>query len=330
MKQQNKRTCFSAIVQFRNYFLNSQEYKKLKKRSWAREPEIVGGLVSTITMAIVVVFMIIAEFCGSGTMSHPALVLIKSYIAFNIVLIIVVSIFGNGDIFSRNDLADYERLGKEIDRLIYDIVTRCQDKTSLKYRYSMDELDNDIKSIASVLNGMSRNFRSILSIGYQFREFAESMREFDDPERTDITPIRNLIETFDSFELPDFDQIYEFVKAIVYYDINCLDGLDFGRINAIESEQDTMLYDYAYSIKNSAWARERLEEFSAKELAKIDDDAFFDGPDQSTQIYPIIMSIGMMDASGLNNKRIDKLCKKIRKRNGKSTKKENKKKVDWI
>ena len=330
MKQQNKRTCFSAIVQFRNYFLNSPEYKKLKKRSWAREPEIVGGLVSTITMAIVVVFMIIAEFCGSGTMSHPALVLIKSYIAFDIVLIIVVSIFGNGDIFSRNDLADYERLGKEIDRLIYDIVTRCQDKTSLKYRYSMDELDNDIKSIASVLNGMSRNFRSILSIGYQFIEFAESMREFDDPERTDITPIRNLIETFDSFELPDFDQIYEFVKAIVYYDINCLDGLDFGRINAIESEQDTMLYDYAYSIKNSAWARERLEEFSAKELAKIDDDAFFDGPDQSTQIYPIIMSIGMTDASGLNKKRIDKLCKKIRKRNGKSTKKENKKKVDWI
>lgn len=329
MKQQNKRTCFSAIVQFRNYFLNSPEYKKLKKRSWAREPEIVGGLVNTITMAIVVVFMIIAEFCGSGTMSHPAVVLIKAFIAFNIVLIIVVSIFGHGDIFSRNDLADYERLGKEIDRLIYDIVTRCQDKTSLKYRYSMEELDNNIKSIASVLNGMSRNFRSILSIGYQFREFAESMREFDDPERTDITPIRNLIETFDSFELPDFDQIYEFVKAIVYYDINCLYDLEFG-LYTVKPEQDTILYDYAYSIKNSAWARERLEEFSAKDLAKIDDDAFFDGPDQSTQIYPIIMSIGMMDASGLNKKRIDKLCKKIRKRNGKSTKKVNKKKVDWI
>ena len=90
------------------------------------------------------------------------------------------------------------------------------------------------------------------------------------------------------------------------------------------------MYDYAYSIKNSAWARERLEEFSAKDLAKIDDDVFFDGPDQSTQIYPIIMSIGMTDASGLNKKRIDKLCKKIRKRNGKSTKKVNKKKVDWI
>lgn len=329
MKQQNKRTCFSAIVQFRNYFLNSQEYKKLKKRSWAREPELVGGLVSTITMIICVTFIIIAEFCGSGTMFHPAVVLIKAFIAFNIVLIIVVSIFGHGDIFSRNDLADYERLGKEIDRLIYDIVTRCQDKTSLKYRYSMDELDNDIKSIASVLNGMSRNFRSILSIGYQFREFAESMREFDDPERTDITPIRNLIETFDSFKLPDFDQIYEFVKAIVYYDINCLYDLEFGPYT-VKPEQDTILYDYAYSIKNSAWARERLEEFSAKDLAKIDDDAFFDGPDQSTQIYPIIMSIGMMDASGLNKKRIDKLCKKIRKRNGKSTKKVNKKKVDWI
>lgn len=329
MKQQNKRTCFSAIVQFRNYFLNSPEYKKLKKRSWAREPELVGGLVSTIAMAICVIFMIISEFCGSGTMSHPALDLIKSYIAFNIVLIIVVSIFGNGDIFSRNDLADYERLGKEIDRLIYDIVTRCQDKTSLTYRYSMDELDNDIKSIASVLNGMSRNFRSILSIGYQFREFAESMREFDDPERTDITPIRNLIETFDSFELPDFDQIYEFVKAIVYYDINCLDGLEFG-LKTVNSEQDTILNDYAYSIKNSAWARERLEEFSAKELAKLDDDEYSDGTDQSNLIYPIIMSIGMVESSGLNKKRIDKLCKKIRKRNDKSTKKENKKKVDWI
>ena len=329
MKQQNKRTCFSAIVQFRNYFLNSPEYKKLKKRSWAREPELVGGLVSTIAMAICVIFMIISEFCGSGTMSHPALDLIKSYIAFNIVLIIIVSIFGQGDIFSRNDLADYERLGKEIDRLIYDIVTRCQDKTSLTYRYSMDELDNDIKSIASVLNGMSRNFRSILSIGYQFREFAESMREFDDPERTDITPIRNLIETFDSFELPDFDQIYEFVKAIVYYDINCLDGLEFG-LKTVNSEQDTILNDYAYSIKNSAWARERLEEFSAKELAKLDDDEYSDGTDQSNLIYPIIMSIGMVESSGLNKKRIDKLCKKIRKRNDKSTKKENKKKVDWI
>ena len=329
MKQQNKRTCFSAIVQFRNYFLNSPEYKKLKKRSWAREPEIVGGLVGTITMAICLIFMIIAEFCGSGTMTHPALVLIKSYIAFDIVLIIVVSIFGNGDIFSRNDLADYERLGKEIDRLIYDIVTRCQDKTSLTYRYSMDELDNDIKSIASVLNGMARNFRSLLSIGYQFREFAESMREFDDPERTDITPIRNLIETFDSFELPDFDQIYEFVKAIVYYDISCLDGLEFG-LYTVKPEQDTIMYDYAYSIKNSAWARERLEEWGAKELAKPDDDEYSDGPDKPISTYPIIMSIGMVDASGLNEKRIDKLCKKIRKRNGKSTKKANKKKVDWI
>ena len=243
--------------------------------------------------------MIIAEFCGSGTMSHPALVLIKSYIAFNIVLIIVVSIFGNGDIFSRNDLADYERLGKEIDRLIYDIVTRCQDKTSLKYRYSMDELDNDIKSIASVLNGMSRNFRSLLSIDYQFTEFAESMREFELPAHTDITPIRNFIEAFDSFELPNFDQIYDFVKAIVCYDISCLDGLEFG-LKTVNSEQDTILNDYAYSIKNSAWARERLEEFSAKELAKLDDDEYSDGTDQYNLIYPIIMSIGMVESSGLN------------------------------
>ena len=191
----------------------------------------------------------------------------------------------------------------------------------------MEELDNDIKSIASVLNGMARNFRSLLSIDYKFTEFAESMREFELPGHTDITPIRNFTEAFDSFELPDFDKIYEFVKAIVYYDINCLDGMEFATIN---SEQDTILYDYAYSIKNSAWVRERLAEFAAKELAKLDDDVLFDGPDQSTQIYPIIMSIGMMDASGLNNKRIDKLCKKIRKRNGKSTKKANKKKVDWI
>ena len=160
-------------------------------------------------------------------------------------LIIVVSVFGHGDIFSRNALADYERLGKEIDRLIYDIVTRRQDVSTNAYYFSMEELDNDIKSITSVLNGMSRNFRSLLSIDYQFTEFAESMREFELPAHTDITPIRNFIEAFDSFELPDFDQIYEFVKAIVYYDINCLDGMEFATIN---SEQDTILYDYAYSL----------------------------------------------------------------------------------
>ena len=318
MKQQNKRTCFSAIVQFRNYFLNSPEYKKLKKRSWAREPEIVGGLVSTITMAIVVVFMIIGEFCGSGTMSHPAVVLIKVNITFNIVLIIVMSVFGHGDMFSRSDLEDYERLGKEIDRLIYDIVTRRQDVSTNAYHFSMEELDNDIKSITSVLNGMSRNFRSLLSIDYQFTEFAESMREFELPGHTDITPIRNFTEAFDSFELPDFDKIYEFVKAIVYYDINCLDGMEFATIN---SEQETILYDYAYSIKNSAWVRERLEEFAAKELVDLNGDH---------RDCPTIMATCFFEASGFNEKRIEKLCKKIRKRDGKTAKKEKAKKVDWI
>ena len=320
MKQQNKRTCFSAIVQFRNYFLNSPEYKKLKKRSWAREPEIVATLATIITLAIFTIAFIVAHIVGCDVFStmRPEFVLVKVFIVFAGVMTVITAIFGHGDMFSRNDLADYERLGKEIDRLIYDIVTRRQDVSTNAYHFSMEELDNDIKSITSVLNGMSRNFRSLLSIDYQFTEFAESMREFELPAHTDITPIRNFIEAFDSFELPDFDQIYEFVKAIVYYDINCLDGMEFATIN---SEQETILYDYAYSIKNSAWVRERLEEFVAIDLVDLDGDH---------RDYPIIMATCLFEASGFNEKRIEKLCKKMRKRNGRTAKKEKTKKVDWI
>lgn len=320
MKQKDRRMCFSAIVQFRNYFLNSPEYRKLKKNSWATNPELVGGLASTIGLTIFAAIIIISDIFGYDTIFTLPIgfTLSKLYITINLMLILIVAIFGDTNLFSRNDLADYERLGKEIDRLIYDIVTRRRDVSTNAYYFSMEELDNDIKSIASVLNGMARNFRSIFSMDYQFGEFAESMREFELPAHTDIKQIRKFIKTFDSFELPNFDDIYEFVKTVIFYDIYCIDGVEFCTIN---SEQETILKDYAYSIKNSAWARERLEEFCAKELVNLEDDH---------SDYPIIMATCLYEASGFNEKRIEKLCKKIRKRNAKKTKQGNENKVDWI
>ena len=234
------------------------------------------------------------------------------------VLIIITAVFGYDDMFSRNDFTDYERLGKEIDRLIYDIVTHRRDVSTNAYYLSMEELDNDVKSITSVLNGMARNYRSFLSMNYQFKEFAQSMRDFELPVHTDITYIRNFIQRFDSFEIPTFDEIYEFVKTVVFYDIYCLDSMEFATIN---SEQETILKDYAYSIKNSEWVRARLEEFCAEELVDLD----IDHSD-----YPIITATCIYEACGFNEKRVNKLCKKIRKRKDKIAKERTNPDVDWI
>lgn len=312
--------CFSAIVQFRNYFLNSPEYRKMKKRSWTRSPETVVGVAALITLNIFAILFAVADIFGHDcfTTMHPGTVLSMSFITFVMVSIIIVAVFGYDDMFSRNDFADYERLGKEIDRLIYDIVTHRREASTNGYYFSMEELDNDVKSIASVLNGMARNFRSFLSMNYQFKEFAQSMRDFELPAHTNITYIRKFIEKFDSFEIPTFDEIYEFLKTVIFYDIYCIDGMEFCTIN---SEQETILKDYSYSIKNSAWARERLEEFCAKDLANLEDDH---------SDYPVIMATCLYNASGFNEKRIEKLCKKIRKRNAKGAQKENENKVDWI
>lgn len=319
MKQKEKRTCYSSIVQFRNYFLNSPEYKKLKKTSWAREPELVGGLVGTITMTIVYVALIITELCGSGIIStmNPALKLINVYIAFNIVLIIVISVFGHGDIWSRNDLADYERLGNEIDRLIYDIVTRRRDESDV-YRFSMEELDNDIKSITSVLNGMARNFRSFLTMNDQFKVFAKYMRTFENGEN-DVSAIKTSVKDLDIMTIPEFDEIYEFVRAVVLCDIRRIDGTTLPNI---DSDQDTIVNDYAYCIKNSGWLRERLEEYCANEFSRPAENA--------RRGYPLITASCYFEASGLNQRRIDKLCKKIKKQTLRKSKDSDNKRVDWI
>lgn len=312
--------CFSAIVQFRNYFLNSPEYRKLKKNSWATNPELVGGLASTIGLTIFAAIIIISDICGYDTIFTLPIgfTLSKLYITINLMLILIVAIFGDTNSFSRNDLADYERLGKEIDRLIYDIVTHRRDVSTNAYYFSMEELDNDIKSITSVLNGMARNFRSFLSMNYQFKEFAQSMRDFEIPAHTNITYIRKFIEKFDSFEIPTFDEIYEFLKTVIFYDIYCIDGMEFCTIN---SEQETILKDYAYIIKHSEWVRRRLEEFCANELVDLDGDH---------SDYPIITATCLYEASGFNEKRVEKLCKKIRKRNEKKARERNNTDVDWI
>lgn len=317
MKQKNTRTCYSALVQFRNYFLNSPEYRKLKKTSWAREPELVGGLVGTITMILFAIFIIIVELSGSDTMYHPAVTLSRVYIAFNIALIIVVSVFGHGDVWSRNDFADYQRLGNEIDRLIYDIVTRRRDESEA-YHFSMEELDNDIKSIASVLNGMARNFRSVITMNSQFKEFAKYMRTFESSEN-DVTDIEKSVEKLNSFVIPEFTQIHEFVKAIVFYDINRIDGT---LLPEITSEQNTIVNDYAYTIKNSEWLRQRLEEFCANE---------FSNPNENvTRYYPLITASCYFEASGFDQKRINKLCKRIKKRKLRESKESENEKVNWI
>lgn len=319
MKQKNKRTCYSALVQFRNYFLNSPEYKKLKKTAWAREPELVGGLVGTITMTIFAVALIIMEYYESGIIStmNPARMLVKANISFNILLIIVISVFGHGDVWSRNDLADYERLGKEIDRVIYDIVTRRRDESDV-YHFSMEELDNDIKSIASVLNGMARNFRSLITMNDQFKVFAKYMRTFESSEN-DVTDIRKYAEKLNIFKIPEFTEIYDFVKAVVLCDINRIYGTTLPEIN---SEQDTILNDYAYCIKNSGWLRERLEEYCANEFSRPAENA--------RRGYPLITASCYFEASGLNQKRIDKLCKKIKKQTLRKSKDSDDGKIDWI
>ena len=322
MKQKEKRTCYSSIVQFRNYFLNSPEYKKLKKSSWAREPELVGGLVGTITMTIVYVALIITELFGLDIIStmNPALKLINVYIAFNIALIIIISVFGHGDIWSRNDLTDYERLGNEIDRLIYDIVTRYRDESDVYY-FDMEDLDNDIKSIASVLNGMARNFRSFLTMNSQFKEFAKYMRTFENGG-CDESAIRESVKDLDSFTIPEFDEIYKFVRAIVLCDIKRIDGAALYEIIPIQDDVDTILKDYAYCIKHSGWLRERLEEYCAKEFSRPIENAKRD--------YPLITVSFYFEAAGFNQRRIDKLCKKIKKQSLKQSKDSENEKVDWI
>lgn len=317
MKQKNNRKCYSALVQFRNYFLNSPEYRKLKKSSWAREPELVGGLVGTITMILFAIFIVIVELIGSGTMVHPAVTLSRVYITFNIALIIVVSVFGHGDIWSRNDFTDYQRLGNEIDRLIYDIVTRRRDGSEV-YHFSMEELDNDIKSIASVLNGMARNFRSVITMNSQFKEFAKYMRTFESSEN-DVTDIEKSVEKLNSFVIPEFTQIYEFVKAIVLYDIVHINGMMHTDKN---DEQIIIVYDYAYAIKNSEWLRQRLEEFCANEFSNPSENAKRD--------YPLITASCYFEASGVDQKRINKRCKKIKKRKLRESKESENEKVDWI
>lgn len=320
MKQKDRRMCFSAIVQFRNYFLNSPEYRKMKKRSWTRSPETVGGLTGLITLNIFAILLFVADLCGNEffTTMHPGNLVSMVFTVSLCVLVLITAILGYDDMFSCNDFADYERLGKEIDRLIYDIVTHRRDVSTNAYYFSMEELDNDIKSITSVLNGMARNFRSFLSMNYQFKEFAQSMRDFELPTHTNITYIRKFIEKFDSFEIPTFDEIYEFLKTVIFYDIYCIDGMEFCTIN---SEQETILKDYAYIIKHSEWVRRRLEEFCANELVDLDGDH---------SDYPIITATCLYEASGFNEKRVEKLCKKIRKRNEKKARERNNTDVDWI